>query len=261
MPAAQIKNAPQKEGPAMRLLCLGSITLVLSCAVLSAAQKFNAKTITESVVQIGVLSPQDNSVTAVGSGFFVGPDKLITDGQVYWGGNFAANQKRSSNGVLLQLLLPGTNKYQLIPLTVIKSDDAHDLVVLRFDPKALPAKFQVIPLAISETDQSPEVGSEVTLFGHFETYSPVIALRGSVAGYLETLPSLGNVDELLLSLSGNPGFSGGPIVSMDTGAVIGVMEGFLPNPSNPSPTAFANGISRATRSKYVRALIASLDAH
>jgi S1-C subfamily serine protease len=244
----------------MSLLRLIPALLVL-CSMRSFAQKFDAKTLEQSVVVMGIRTPQDGVAIPVGTGFFAGPDTIVTAGHVFWQGNQISNAKRSPDGVRMLIPLGDGTRTTLVPLTLVKSDELHDVALLRFDPKLLETlNVKVVPLAVAD-DGLPDVGMDVVLFGHFETYNVIIAMKGSVGGYLAVLPTVGNVDELLVSLDTNGGFSGGPVISLDSGKVIGIMEGYLPNPIDPSPSAFAKGISRVVRCKYIRALIDSVAAH
>lgn len=245
----------------MSFLRLTLVVLLALFPITSVAQKFDAKTLEQSVVVIGVRTPQDGVAIPVGTGFFVGPDTIITAGHVFWQGNQVANAKRSPDGVRMLVPMGDDGKVTLVPLILVKSDEVHDVALLRFDPKLTePLNVKVIPLVLAD-DGLPDIGTDVILFGHFETYSVIIAIKGEIGGYLAVLPALGNVDELLVSLDANGGFSGGPVISLDTGKVVGIMEGYLPNPSDPSPSAFAKGISRVVRCKYIRALMASVAAH
>jgi S1-C subfamily serine protease len=245
----------------MSFLRLTLATLLALCPVKSFAQKVDVKTLEQSVVVLGIRTPQDNVALPVGTGFFVGPDTIITAGHVFWQGNQIANGKRSPDGVRMLIPLGDGTQTTLVPVSLVKSDDVHDVALLRFDRKLTePLNLKVIPLAIAD-DGLPDMGMDVILFGHFETYNVLMGIKGSVGGYLAVLPTVGNVDELLVSLDANGGFSGGPVISLDSGKVIGLMEGYLPNPFDPSPSAFAKGISRVVRCKYIRALMDSAAAH
>lgn len=241
-----------------RLILTG---LLLMWSVLSFSQTFNAKTLEQSVVVIGIRTPQDGQAIPVGTGFFVSSDTIITAGHVFWQGNLISNAKRSPDGVRMIVPMGSDGRVTLVPLALIGSDETHDVALLRFDPKLLESlNLKVTPLSIAD-DDLPDIGSDVILFGHFETYNVIIAMKGNIGGYLAVLPGVGSVDELLVSLDANGGFSGGPVISLESGKVIGIMEGYLPNPSDQSPAAFAKGISRVVRSKYIRAVIASSTAH
>jgi S1-C subfamily serine protease len=174
------------------------------------------------------------------------------------------NQRRME-GFYLQKLSPNPGKHFLVPLKMTKMDNIHDLALFSFDPDDIHrqwSEFTITPLKIADDDKI-EMGQDVVLFGYYQTYTVVMALKGSLAGTLPPNPVLGNIDEFLFSLDGNQGFSGGPIVATDTGAVVGVMEGFLPNPiPGPPPTQIlANGISRGVRSKYVKAFLSDAKSH
>lgn len=241
----------------MRRFCLTSIIL-LTCAVSISAQTFKPKDVADSVVQIAILSPDGKGTVPAGTGFIVGPDTIITDGHVFWEAGRTANEKRMP-GWYAQKSSQSVDKHFLVPLDIVKLDDIHDLVLLKFNPTLLHAQwpeFVIKPMKIATNEDNLEIGQPVILLGYFQNYSFLISLKGSLAGNSSTaVPVVGGIDEFILALDTNYGFSGGPVISAETGEVIGVMEGFLPNA--PPAQGFANGLSRAVRLKYITAFLPS----
>lgn len=214
------------------------------------AQQFDPNDIEDSIVQI--VSGAAHGQPA-GSGFFVSDNLLVTAGHVYWSGGADQNTRRET-GWFVQKLGP-SNKHFYVPISFLKSDDAHDVAIFSFDPKAIAVQwpeFAIKPLAIDDGEVS--LNSPVVLFGYLGVTSTLVAVPGTAAGILSTpIPPQVFVDELVFTVPTNPGYSGGPIVSVQSRKVVGVMSGFIPL----APNQFANGVSRAVRSKYVTGLVAS----
>lgn len=245
----------------MRTLCVIWAAVILNCTVHIAAQTFHVKDTADSVVQIATLSPDGKGTVPAGTGFFVSADTVLSDGHVFWEAGKAANDKRIP-GFLVQKSSQSSDKHFIVPLDIVKLDDVHDLVLFKFNPQLVHAQwpeFIIKPLRLADSESRIEVGQDIFLVGYFQNLAFVITLKGTLAGDTSTSTlGLGTIDEFLLSLDTNYGFSGGPVITADSGDVIGVMAGFLPN--TPPAQGFANGLSRAIRLKYLKAFLPSSGA-
>lgn len=138
------------------------------------------------------------TATRVGSGFFVEPDVVVTNAHVVDGSRDSKIETFPGVGSAAHL---------------IAIDYPHDLALLR------------VPDASNQTlllGESPTPGEDVWVCGH-PLGSPGRRLhRGVVSGY-GVLPSDGfQMIGVVLDAVVHPGNSGGPIVSAETGQVVGV---------------------------------------
>jgi len=234
------------------------LCFIMAASIVS-AQSFHVKDAADSIVQIAILSPDSKGTIPAGTGFFVAPDMILSDGHVFWEAGRSANEKRTP-GWFAQKSSQSEPKQFVVPMDVVKIDDVHDLVLFKFSPDAVHAQwpqFTIKPLKIAEDESQLEMGEDVFLLGYYQSYSFLMSVKGSYAGNTSTsVPVVGGIDEFLLSMDTNYGFSGGPVMLLKSGEVVGVMEGFLPN--TPPAQGFANGLSRAVRLKYVKAFLRRL---
>lgn len=151
--------------------------------------------------------------------------------------------------------------------TVLVNDPAHDVALLRFDGPPAPA----LRLA---GDVSPPEGSDIALIGFpiggLLGYSHVTH-RGVVAAHTAiSLPSLnaqtlnarnvaqlrqGAFEVLQLDIISYPGNSGGPVLDIASGEVVGVLSMALIKNTRESALSSPTGISYAMPVRHVRALM------
>ena len=93
--------------------------------------------------------------------------------------------------------------------------DTHlDLSILKVDPKQIPSSALVAKL---ECDTEPHPGNPVIAFGHPWSLD-YTATRGIISG----TKSLDGVEHLQTDAALNPGNSGGPLISEQTGVIVGI---------------------------------------
>jgi S1-C subfamily serine protease len=234
-----------------------SVTIIcLLCAAIGEAQGPQLADPQNSTVQIVTIGADGRSEIAQGSGFFVSSDgKIVTAGHVYWQAGGNANETRMP-GVYVRKV-SDLNKKFLVLSEILNTDPKRDLVLLRVDTRRIKDQWSDFEIkALSISSQDPILGEDVALLGYFESNPFVIMLRGYVAGRIVGLfPPLPLLDELLISVNPNSGFSGGPVVSMKSGQVVGVMSGKLVAVTGPGQAEIASGVSRVVRPQYVQDLI------
>ncbi len=158
------------------------------------------------------------------------------------------------------------------PAKVLSRDRARDLCLLRVEGPALPA----LPLTVQEAADSAE-GTSVALLGYplggalgfnVVTHRGIISSRVSSTAPAPSAGSLsdravlsaraGAFDLLQLDAIAYPGNSGGPLINLDTGAVVGVVSMVLVKGTRESALSSPTGITYAVPAKYVSTMVAQL---
>ncbi len=231
--------------------------LVLSLLTAQAAvpNKASFPQIEQSLVKIVVLDSQ-GQVVSVGTGFFVGDGQFIaTAAHVYLeaaktvierGGGYIAGGKILRSGERF-----------VFPIELVKSDYGHDVALLRFDPnviKKVAPNFAIKSLELD--DKKPDVGDGVVFFGYFGSDDFPLLSRTVVAGFAAspTLP-----EQLVLDLPANGGQSGGPVLSLESGKVVGLVNSFVPVFLSPGTPPTHSGLSRSVEVVHLKRLIESAD--
>ena len=225
------------------------LLLVCFVTISTPGQENSFANASDSVVQI-VISTPDGKMTA-GTGFFVEDDIIVSAGHVYWQVGQSVTEDKGIR--IFARKTSRTSGRFMIPLILINTDRKHDLVCFRLIPESFKESwpgFVVKPLMLSK--QSPQLGDDVFLEGFIGVDEFPLLSRGVVAGQ----PT--SSDDMLLDITANQGQSGAPIISMKTGEVVGVLTGTVPTVFPGSTQPSSAGLSRATRSEYVRALLNSL---
>jgi S1-C subfamily serine protease len=232
--------------PHTRAVLLGF--LVLACPASSLGQENHITRAVDSVVQIVIMLP-DASVRPVGTGFFVDSDMIVTAGHVYWQAGQSLTETKGTGMLARKFSADGSKGFQ-VPILMLKNDTQHDVATFMIDPSMIRAKwpdFVIKPLSLARTVF--EMGEDVVLVGFFGPDPFPVAIRGIVAG----LPP--STDLLLLDILANRGQSGGPVVSIRTGEVAGLLTSTVPTTYAPSKEASNSGICRAVRVEHIRALV------
>jgi S1-C subfamily serine protease len=232
------------------IMMLASSSLLLGDGV-SAQQTEN------SVVQIAVAMP-GGSPTNFGTGFFIRDDGLIaTASHVYLKALSAIVDARA--GVVVARRFSRTNRGQWVgaAIQLVAQDYQHDVVLLKMQ-SADPMWKQVggvVPLLLDDGAML-EDGTQVCMRGYFGSDDFPVFLKGATAGTAGLGPSL--VQELLIVLPVVPGQSGSPLMSVETGRVVGVLTAIVPVslPFNQQPAH--SGLARAVEVVHVKRLVESL---
>lgn len=152
---------------------------------------------------------------------------------------------------------------------VLAQDRGRDLCLLRMEGAPLPA------LPISDQDGADAAeGSAVVLMGYpigGALGFSVVSHRGMVSSRVNSIapaPSAsslsdiavkgaraGAFDLLQLDATAYPGNSGGPVINVDTGSVVGVVSMVLVKSTRESALSSPTGITYAVPSKYVGSIL------
>lgn len=199
-----------------------------------------------------------------GSGFVVGNgNRLITNAHVLpERADGAAEEPRTV------VLIPSrVGEPQVRAATIVEVDRVHDLALLEFEGPPLPA------LALGPNDGVAE-GSDVVLMGFpiggILGFTPVTH-RGIVASVTAVAPPppsarqlapqavqrvrQGTFDIYQLDAVAYPGNSGGPLLDVQTGQVVGVINMVLLKGSRESALSQPSGITYAIPVRFVDALL------
>lgn len=187
----------------MRILSLSYLLLFLAVfaagAVATRGQDFLpelVRRIKPSAVAIETFDAHDNTLTR-GSGFFIAPDKIITNRHVI---------ERSSR-VEIHLL----NGRKFTVKGVVAVDGEGDLALLQVDvPKELAAPLPIVRSAPQEGESIVVIGNPYGLEGSVS--NGIVSAVREISGY-------GKIIQITASIS--PGSSGSPVVNM-LGQVVGV---------------------------------------
>ncbi len=218
-----------------------------------------------SVVIVGTHSPTDNPrFNLRGTGFVVGDGStVITNAHVL-------PEAPSNPSVVRQLVVQLVGRpggLEMRAATVVSVDRNRDLAVLRIEGAP------VAPLALGRAAYVPE-GTEVALIGFpiggALGYSPVTH-RGIVSSVTAIAPPMasaqqlnpqailrlreGSYDIYQLDATAYPGNSGGPLLSIETGEVIGVINSVVVRSSKESALSQPSGITYAIPVRFVTELL------
>lgn len=157
--------------------------------------------------------------------------------------------------------------WRLRSATVVSTDPAHDLALLRIEGPALP----VLKLA---TDEVPE-GQSILLIGFplggslgysHVSHRGMVAARTAIAQQAVTSERLapralqqlraGAFEILQLDATAYPGNSGGPVFDLTSGEVVGVVSMVMVKGTREAALSTPSGISYAVPAKHVAALLA-----
>ena len=246
----------------------GLASLALPCGLARAGLPEVVAQVKPSVMAVGLYNELSNPrFTFRGTGFVVGDGRtLVTNAHVVPEETAALQQ--------LALQLPGNRKagqdtaLETRKLTLLRLDRSHDLALLRLDGPPLPV------LALADDDSGQE-GQAVAFIGfpiggllgfspvtHRATLSSItpIALPPPNARLLDAAAAArlrqGPFDIFQLDGTAYPGNSGGPLLDIDSGRVLGVINMVLVKNSKESVLSSPSGISYAIPVRFVRALLA-----
>lgn len=178
-------------------------------------------------VQGGVIRVEADTCAgqSLGTGFLVGPRLVATVEHVVDGAS-KITLKQSGSTV-------GTG-------TVIGEDPARDVALVQSSAPIPGNVFRLAPRA-------PQLGESVAALG-FPLGLPITVTKGSVSGTQRTIPIDGVSRRQLVQTDAavNPGNSGGPLLSTDTGEVVGLVD---------IGTNQANGIAFAVSAQVAQPLL------
>jgi S1-C subfamily serine protease len=194
----------------------------------------------EGIIHIGqkkIDGTQNLPITWLGTGFSV--DNICTFATAK---HIFRNADR--NHIVIRFQLPHLRqKVKTIPARILYEDDQTDIAFVKIDEiskkPCQSKKIHSFPLSSDESLKSL-VGEPIIIIGH-----PKLAQKDTDIPILR----IGNISSteilwdsepmILLDLIGVPGFSGSPVILMNTGHVVGVVYG-------PGPTARKFGFEWAT---------------
>ncbi len=151
---------------------------------------------------------------------------------------------------------------------VLERDEQHDLALCKIKnfsvKESKSAKSTDHPIAtLNVSSETTEQGQFIAIVGFpLGSWNPTIQM-GTIAATETVNPNIqgvpaGRRELLQVSASGNRGNSGGPVISLRTGRVIGVIVQAIPSPlwsAQPVPVMQNSGIMLAVPASWVRDLL------
>jgi len=218
-----------------------------------------------SVAAVGTFNPTDNPRFGFrGTGFVVGDGNLLVTNAHVLPTELVVGDSKPA---LVVLLTNDAGAVESRAAVLSKLDAAHDLALLRFEGRPLPA------LRIADSNDIRE-GLSIALMGFpiggvlgFKavTHRGIISSITAVALPTPTSQQLnektvrrlreGSFDIYQLDATAYPGNSGGPVLDADTGAVIGVLNMVLVKGTRESALSQPTGISYAVPARFVDELL------
>lgn len=253
----------KRDMPLTAKLLAASLVWLLAAPVWASLPDLIA-TAKPSVVALGTFSPTDNPrFTFRGTAFVVGDGtQVITNFHVLPG------SIESASGPTLMIQIPiGGRQLESRIARLIGSDRTHDLALLQIEGEPLPA------LHLEGSGVARE-GASIALIGFpiggvlgFApvTHRGIIASITAIALPAPTSERLsaraiatlrdGLFDILQLDATAYPGNSGGPVLDVQTGRVVGVVNMVLIRGTRESALSHPTGISYAIPVRFVRELL------
>jgi serine protease Do len=198
-----------------------------------------------------------------GTGFAIGDgNTVVTNAHV-----LPEPGSNESKSALVVQLDNGSGTRTIRPATVATLDRSHDLVLLRFEGAPLPVLRIADPQGIHEGLSIAFIGFPI---GGVLGYTPVthrgiissitaIALPPAHSEQLndKTVRRLreGSFDIYQLDATAYPGNSGGPVLNVETGEVVGIINMVLVKGTKESALSQPTGISYAIPARFVDDLI------
>ncbi len=245
--------------PGIALLFAG-----LASAGASAALPELIRQVKPSVVVIGTYAKTRSPAFIMrGTGFVVGDGNTVaTNAHV-----LPETLDAATGETLLVQVLPGQSGTQPRPARPLARDAAHDLALLRIDGPALPPLALQSDAAVSEGQSVAFVGfpigtalglSPVTHRGIISAITP-IALPSATANQLKekVIKRLrtGSFEVYQLDATAYPGNSGGPLLDVERGEVIAVINMVFVKGTKESALTQPSGITFAVPVRYLNDLL------
>jgi S1-C subfamily serine protease len=204
-----------------------------------------------------------------GTGFVVSDKKdsdsnfLITNAHVLW----RAVDEVVGTTLVVQVNI-GKDEWQMRPASVVDVDEAHDLALLKFEGRPVPAMRVADSETVLEGQSIAFMGFPI---GGALGFSPVTH-RGFISSITSAALPTPNAQQLnskvIRSLRGGssfeifqldgtayPGNSGGPLFDPDTGDVLGVLNMVFIKGTRESALTNPSGISYAIPSSHIKLLM------
>lgn len=242
------------------------LTLALLAQVpgASAALPELVKQVKPSIVVVGTYAKTRSPAFVMrGTGFVVGNGNTVaTNAHVV-----QAPLDAASNETLVVLTLPGQAGAQQRPATALAKDSAHDVALLRIEGAPLPPLVLQSSASVREGQGVAFVGfpigtvlglSPVTHRGIISAITP-IALPTPTANQLneKVIKRLrsGSFEIYQLDATAYPGNSGGPLLDLDTGEVIAMINMVFVKGTKESALTHPSGISFAIPVQFLQELL------
>lgn len=245
---------------------LGGFTAISATAARAASLPDLIDQTKPSVVLVGSFGLMDSPRFGFrGTGFVVGDGRtVLTNAHVLP----PENPERIDRSIAVQVWSPG-GTWQMRDAKLLSRDAFRDLALLRIDGPAIK------PLKLASTPTRE--GTAIALIGFplgnalgfsHVTHRGIVASRTQVAAAASNFQALneravhqirqGNFDILQLDANAYPGNSGGPVLDLETGEVVGVLNMVLVKGTKEAALAVPTGISYAVPASEAQKLLDSV---
>jgi len=215
-----------------------------------------------SVAGVGTLHPLRNPrIKLMGTGF------VVADGRhVISNAHVAPLLMEEERGESIAVFLRGDSGIIVRKATVVESDKAHDLLLLKIEGSALPT------LKLGDSDQVREgqvyfftgfpIGAVLGLYpathrAGLAAIAPIFSPPAGAQGLTAKLIKRADNPFMMFQLDATayPGNSGSPLYDGNTGTVIGVINSVFVKGAKENALTNPSGITYAIPVKYVHALL------
>jgi serine protease Do len=221
-------NSSDGASPTGRPANAQLVSLTESDAIVRVAAAVKPSVVTITASGVSNLSPYSVPATGVGSGFIVSADGLIV-----------TNNHVVAGASTLEVTFDDTSQSTA---TVVASDAAHDLAVIRVDVKGLTPVTLGDSSSVHVGELAIAIGSPLGTFTDSVTQGIVSGINRTITVGDKTAHNTENLTGLIQTDAAiNPGNSGGPLLDVG-GSVIGIITA---SASNSQGVGFAIPIDQA----------------
>lgn len=250
-----------------RLLLSAALTTIIpSVAASSSEMVALIERSKPSVLLVGTYAETDSPrFSFSGTGF------VVSDGNLVVTNAHVLPRPESANGAMQRRVVVqvpvGKGLWSMRFITLVTIDRARDLALLRFEGPAAPALQMAEPESVKEGLSIAIIGfplgnllgfAPVTHRGMISSIVPIAQAQSAAQTLNEaSIRQLreGPLEVLQLDCTAYPGNSGGPVLNVETGQVVGVINMVLVKGSKESALSHPSGISYAVRSAEVIRLL------
>jgi len=266
MSKLEIKNHLRKIAVCV-LPYVGLLSVFLSPSGWSADLPEVIDLIRPSIVGVGTAYPprqpnrKNNAVDYLGTGFVVGNGR-----QVVTNAHVVSKKLDTAHNQSIAIFAGRGARASVHPARVLRIDTEHDIALLEFEGKALPAMHIGDSSTVREGQKIAFTGYPmgVVLGLYPVTHRGIVSAISPMVRPVESIRTIDSAqmrrmhspfDVFQLDATAYPGNSGSPVFVLETGQVIGVINSVLVKESKEYLLSKPSGITYAIPSVYIQQLL------